>query len=272
MDAQTTTEGTATQGTATVAVTETPAAFDPTTIPPDFKPHYEAAEKHFASEREKAIAKATEELKASYSEVEQRAKGFDSLISDPRFQEFRKSLDNPQPKQEQRKGIFDDLTGDDYVSLINDPKKFGAHLEKVIAERAAADLKPQVEKVAAEADRMKLEGELKEFAAKNTDFWDKGVNAKFNEIARRYKGALSIEDTYFLAKREQIEKEAEQKAIQKAHQIVEEKRQASLEKPGVSSARSTGAPIKVRSNVEAMQIAVEYQKAGREIPEFEYVS
>lgn len=233
---------------------ETPAtpepeksAFDPNKLPDDIKTFVEA---------QKA------EVAKKYADYEQRvaqAREWEQVRNDPRFQEFQRSLSAPaQPKP------FE-IDDDRFTKALTDKGEFTRLVQEAAKNLLESQVGPQLAQTNQQIQFQNKVTELKETVAKYPDFKDLDSQGKIEPIIRKYPN-LSFEDAYWLAKKDDLNAEADRRA----RGIVNQKKQGNIEKPGNAPA-GKGAKVQVKSRLEAMELAYDAQQAGRPIPEMEYV-
>lgn len=237
----------------TPSSTPAPVAFDPAKLPPE----HQTAFKSWQAEQEKKYS--------NYSEYEKRAKAFDTLVGHPEFREWYQNRQTPKPAPAPEKPQALDISDEDFSAILGgDKAKFAQVLDKMVQQRAEGLIGPKLQKTEQEVTTMRRVSEIERFAKDNADFWKLDDDGKIEPLIQKYP-QLPIADVYKLAKFDTLKQEA----VARAHGIVEKKRAAVTEKPGVSSANSQG-KVKVKDRIEAMEIAAEYGRKGLEAPVFEY--
>lgn len=230
--------------------------FDPSILPPELRSRYEATlaakEKEYASKY------------ADYDQAKQSAQQLQALTQHPAFRQWYAEQQNPQPKPQQEKAPEPELSPEKYAELLSDPKAFQSYINQAVEQRAQQLVMPEVQKTRDQVQLMDKRQEIERFAAQHPDFWELDKQGKLEPVLRRY-GNLSIEDAYKLARYDSLKKEA----INEAHGVVSQKRQASVERPGVASSRSSSGPVKAKNRQEAGDIVADYLRRGIEPPDIE---
>lgn len=219
-----------------------PKAFDPQSLPPE----------------------AQEYFKKQYSDYDKHkslASEYQRLIQHPLFQEWYHGLRN-QSQKEAPKPQKLEITDDEFVGALSDKSKFLQLVEKAAEMRANQILGPQLQQTQFEVNLQKRTNEINVTASKYPDFMELDKKGLIEPILLKYPN-LGIEDAYWLAKRHTINEEIDRKA----RGLVEKKKSASAERPGASGARSN--KVVAKSTLEAMEIAANAFRAGKEVPEIE---
>ena len=231
------TEGTKTDTTGTP---ETPVkAFDPASISPDTKAYFD---KQYAD----------------HGKYKEMASEYEQMLRTREFQEWYQGLRKPK---EQKFEISDD----EFVGALSDKGKF-SQLISALAEKIATEkLGPQLEQVQAQANLANRTNELNRTLAKYPDFQEmldqKGL---LEGYVNKYPN-LGWDEIYKLAKWENFNEEVDKRA----RGLVDSKKAASVEKPGATTGAKSRR-IKAKNSLEAMEIAAEAFKAGREAPEIDF--
>lgn len=223
------------------------AAFDPNKLPDDIKNFVEA---------QKA------EVSKKYADYEQRvaqAREWEQVRNDPRFQEFQRSLSAPsQPKP------FE-IDDDRYTKALTDKGEFVRLVQEAAKNLLESQVAPQLAQTQNQIQFQNKVAELKETTTKYPDFKDLDSQGKIEPLIRKYPN-LSFEDAYWLAKKDDLNAEADRRA----RGIINQKKAGTTERPNNAPA-GRGAKVQVKSRLEAMELAYDAQQAGRPIPEMEYV-
>lgn len=230
---------------------ETPApeaAFDPNALPPEHKSIWDRADKTF-SEKYKG-----------YDDFKSRANALDSLVKDPEFVNWYQNRNKPKATEPAKE---EDLTPEQWQAISQDPKAFNLYLKQQAKKMFDEQYGPQIQAQTQTVDVLKRQSEIEIFAAQNKDFWNLDEKGLIEPIIKKYP-KLGLDEVYKLAKYDTLQEEA----TKKAHGIVEKKKTATTEKPGVSSAATNG-KVKVKNREEAMLIAMENARAGRASPDFD---
>ncbi len=234
-------------------ISETPAPieqpFDPNALPPEHKSIWDRAEKT-----------ATEKYK-DFDAFKTRASALDTLVKDPGFVEWYqnrgKSKAAPAPAKEE------ELSAEQFAAISSDPKALNLYLNQRLEKMFNDQIAPKIAEQAQTVDVLKRQSEIEIFAVQKKDFWDLDAKGLIEPIIKKYP-KLGLDEVYKLAKYDTLQEEA----TKKAHGIVDKKKAASTEKPGVSSA-STGQRVKVKNRQEAMEIAMKNARDGRPAPDFD---
>ena len=243
------------------AVPETQAApadtnFDPSILPPELRSRYEAT----LAAREKEISSKY----AGYDEAMTAKQQLTALTQHPAFRQWYAEQQNPQPKAQEKAAPEPELSPEKHVEIISDPKAMQSYINDLVERRANQLVMPEVQKTREQVQLMDKRQEIERFASAHPDFWDLDKQGKLEPVLRKY-NSISIEDAYKLAKFDTLKKEA----ISEAHGIVSQKKQASVERPGVSSSRSSSGPIKAKNRQELGEIVADYHRRGLEAPDIE---
>ena len=215
-----------------------PKTFDPASITPEIKSYYEKQYKDHVRFKEYATE-------------------YEQLLRAPEFQEWYKGLKAPkQPAPEQ------EITDEQFQAALSDKKNLSALIRAEAKRLLDSEYAPQLSEVKRENDFVKKSSELDKVMTKYPDFADLDDRGLIEPLVRE---GLSFERAYKLAKWENFNEEVDRRA----RGLVEKKKAASVEKPG-ATANAKSRRVKVKSKEEAMMIAAEAFKAGREAPEIDF--
>ena len=230
------------------------AFFDQRGVPPELEPAYK--------QMQAAFTKKTQGI----AETKKKAGYFDQLAAYQPFRQWYEAQRNPAPEKEPAKPAEPapvELTEEQHQELLSSPSKMAAFIREEARRQVEAVAMPQTREAVKEVAILKKQGEIDDFAAQHPDFWKLDDAGRIEPLLRRYPG-MGIEDIYKLAKYPDLEAEA----VAKAHKLVEQKKGAVSEKPGLQG-RSGQQPVKVKNREEAMRLSWEEAKAGRALPDFE---
>ena len=245
---------------------------DPSTLPPELRKSYDNMLRDYK--------KKTSEVSA----IRQKAEIFDQLRSDPRFQSWAKSLTQEQ-RQEAAEVAADqagvELTQEQYLEMIQDPKKLASFVRKC-AEEVSAPTKKQLE----ETQRKLLVAEASTIVdaySSATDEEGKQLHPNFEKLSnvkgvnlikffldqdlpknqddwelkldKAYKSALNLY--------QEIRGEGKSEALG----IVKKKIATSTETPTApSNGAVSSADVTKMSDSEAVKYAVSLARQGKRIP------
>ena len=226
--------------------------FNPEALPADIK-------SYVTKQREEAQAEASKKY-ADYERHRAAAQEWEGVRNDPRFQAWSESLRKPpEPK------AFE-ISDDQFAAALSDKGQF----TKLVQDAAKALLEqtvgPQLESVKQHNEFQSKVTELQQTVAKFPDFKDLDKRGLIEPIIRKYP-ALSFEDAYWLAKKDTLNEEADRRA----RGIIDGKKKATVERPGVPPAAAKGAKVSAKNREEAMNMVAEAIRAGRPVPEFEEI-
>ena len=252
-----------TQGT---AQTQEETFFDPKGLSPELEQAYK--------QMQASYTKKTQEI----ADVRKKAESLDQLIKyDPFVKWYNKHLTGgdpveqlapkPESNRESPKGptgLFEDLTDDEYQLLSADKAKFGKYMQQKIIEQASQVALPVAQAAKQKVEYLENLSKIERFAQEHSDFWDLDSKGLIEPLIEKHPG-LDIEDVYKLAKFPYLQQEA----IQKAHQMVQDKKNATVERPGLGI--PSAGKVKVKSREEAMNMAWDYHARGQTPPDFEIV-
>lgn len=221
------------------AAPQTPPVFDPSTLPPELQRKL-----------------------SDYDALSQRAQSYDQLVRHPEFQKWYAGQTGQKPASPTAKSPLESYSDEQLASLgISRPQ--AEFIDKLAEERAKMFAEPRINEAKQEVAVMRRASEIESFAKEHSDFWELDKQNLIEPVLNKYP-SISIQDAYILAKAPFLQQEA----VNKAHGIVEKKKAASVERPGVSPSASAG-KVKVKDRVEAMEIAMRYAREGKEAPDFE---
>lgn len=237
----------------TEAPAQEDAFFDAKNLSPDLAEVYK--------NMQAAYTRKTQEIAA----VRDKAKTFDQLVSYQPFVDWYNNQRNGNKKPEVAapENAPEVISDEEFSSLFNDKNKFSEHLKKAIREYAEKTVLPVTEAVQRETRLIKREAEINAFAQDHADFWDLDAKNLIEPLIIKYP-SMELDDIYKLAKFPFLQEEA----INKAHNAVQQKKQAVVEKPNTGVASSS--LVKVKNRREAMELAYDYASQGKPLPEFIY--
>lgn len=238
--------------------------FDPNQVPPELQAAYKSMQA--------AFTKKTQGL----AEYKKKAESLDQLVGyDPFVQWYNKHLTGAdkekveQPKAKpaestapKNPGLFEDLSDEEYQLLMTDKGKMGKYLQAKIQEQAMNVAMPGIQQAQQKVQYMENLSKIERFAQEHPDFWELDKKGLIEPLIDRYPG-LELDDIYKLAKFPFVQQEA----VQKAHQMVQMKQSATVEKPGLGLPSVSKA--KVKSREEAMSLAWDYAARGQAVPDME---
>lgn len=221
---------------------EAPKAFDPNSLPPEAKQHFD---KQYEG----------------YDKYKGMAQEYERLLKAPEFQQWYQGLRAPQTKQPEPQKF--ELSNDDFVAALSDPKKFAELIDRRAEFIAQQKLAPQIQQTQWEVGLQKRTNELDRTMAKYPDFKDLDAKGLIEQAIMKYPN-IGFEDAYWLAKRHTFNEEVDRRA----RGLVQTKKNASTERPGTSAgARSNR--VTAKTTLEAMEIAAEAFRQGREVPDID---
>lgn len=215
----------------------TPKPFDPSSIAPEVKSHFE---KQYDG----------------YGKYKELASEYEQLLKTKEFREWYQGMQQPKPEVKQ------EISDEEFVAALSDKSKF-AQLVRAEAERVASEkFGPKLQQVEFQAAFATKKSELDQVVSKYPDFMDLDSRGLIEPYTRE---GLSFERAYKLAKFDNLNEEVDRRA----RGLVDSKKAASVEKPGATSGAKSR-KVKAKSSLEAMEIAAEAYKAGREAPEIDF--
>ena len=226
--------------------TQTSKVFDPEALPAEIK--------SYVSKREEEVNKKY----ADYDRHVQAAREWEGVRNDPRFQEWARSLNQPQkPKAE--------ITDEQFSAAFADKNQMAALIRQQAEALLAERFGPELEKVKIQNDFNAKVTELQQTVKDHPDFKDLDKRGLIEPIIRKYPN-MNFEDAYKMAKYSTMNEEADRRA----RGIIDSKKKASVERPGpASGARSP--KVSAKNREEAMTMVMEAARAGRPIPEFDEI-
>lgn len=236
--------------------------FDPKGLSPELQQAYK--------QMQAAFTKKTQDI----SEARKKAETLDQLVGYSPFVKWYNGHVNGEPTtgkpteqlgepEKAPQAILDSLSEEEMQLLSTDPKKFKEVLRQAIREEASQALLPMMLETRKEVEYQKNLSKVESFSKEHSDFWDLDDKGLIDPLIAKYPG-MGLEDIYKLAKYPYLE----QDAVQKAHGIVQQKKAATVEKPGVGLPSSN--KVRVKSREEAMALAWDYAERGQTVPEFEF--
>jgi len=220
-------------------VEDTPKAFDPASISPETKSYFEKQYEGHGKYKEMA------------SEYEQ-------ILKTKEFQDWYQGL--RQPKQAPDHEISDD----EFVAALSDKTKLAQFIRNEAKKMVSEEFGPQLQQTQQKLELSAKTNELNEVIAKNPDFMELDKRGLIEPYLRKYPG-ISFEDAYWLGKKHTLNEDIDRRA----RGLVDSKKAASVEKPGATNGAKSRR-IKAKNSLEAMEIAAEAFKAGREAPEIDF--
>ena len=228
--------------------------FDPAQLPPELEATYK--------KMQAAFTQKTQGLAESKKKVE----AYDQLLAAPEFRRWFYEQTNPAPEKpevQKEKEQPPALSDEQLAEIATDPRKLVAFVEAVVQDRLTRTVMPVAEGARLKAEELSLQRDIESFGNQVPDFWELDRQGLIDRALDRYPG-LSIEDAYKIAKFPTMSAEADKRA----HGIVQSKKSAVVEKPGLNSMPgSSKATFKTRG--EAMDAVAEAFMAGRPIPDIE---
>ena len=217
----------------------TPKPFDPASIAPEVKSHFEKQYDGFSKYKEMAAE-------------------YENLLRAPQFQEWYRGLNQPKTDK------FE-VTDEQFVQALSNKDQF-ASLVNSLAEKVAKEkFGPQIEQVQMQANLANKSNELNRVLTKYPDFQEMVDQRGLLEGYIQKYPNLGFEEIYKLAKWDNFNTEVDKRA----RGLVDSKKAASVEKPGTTSGAKSR-KVKAKSSLEAMEIAAEAFKAGREAPDIDF--
>lgn len=221
--------------------------FDPSTIPAEIKEYFGKQK----AEYEKKFA--------DYETKSKAAQEWESVRTDPRFNEWVKSLNAPQaPKP------FE-ISDEQFTAALSDKAHFIALVNQAARQLLDQQVRPQLEQTQHHLQLQSKINEIKEVSRKYPDFEELDKRGSIEPLVRKYPN-LSFEEIYKIAKFETLDEEADKRA----RGIIDKKKTSGVERghnaPGAKSSRVTA-----KNREEAMEMVMEAVKAGREVPEFDAI-
>ena len=246
----------------TAAPETTGAGAAPTPGGREFNPEALPAEiKTYVQRQKEAAATEAAAKYADYERHRAAAQEWEGVRNDPRFQKWAEGLRQPAPAKP-----FE--VSDEAFSAIlsGDKGKFQEAVMQAAQHLLKEQVAPQLESVKQHNEFQAKVGELQQTVAKFPDFKDLDKRGLIEPIIRKYP-ALSFEDAYWLAKKDTLNEEADRRA----RGIIDGKKKATVERPGVPPAAAKGAKVSAKNREEAMNMVAEAIRAGRPVPEFEEI-
>lgn len=238
--------------------------FDPKGLSPELEPAYK--------QMQAAFTKKTQGL----ADYRKKSESLDQLVQYKPFvdwynrhvsgtDEARK--EQPAPKQPESKppapqGLFDDLSDEEYQLLSSDKGKFGKYMQSKIADMAAQVAGPMAQQAQQKVQYLENLSTIERFGQEHPDFWELDGKGLIEPLLEKHPG-LGIEEVYKLAKFPFLQQEA----VQKAHQMVSMKRNATVEQPGLGI--PSAGKLKAKTREDAMNMAWEYASRGQAVPDID---
>lgn len=221
--------------------------FDPSKIDPKVKEHFE---KEYSTKY------------ADYDESKKAAQQLNSIRNDPAFQDWLKNRNNPPPAPKPKEF---EISDDQFTAALTDKGQFTKLVQDAAKHLLANEVQPKLQQTEAHFQLEAKRNELGALVQKYPDFKDLDKRGLIEPIIQKYRGNISFEDAYWVAK-QHVYKEEIAKA---ARGQVNDRKGASVERPNnaPSAKRNT---VKVADRLEAMERAAEDFRAGREVAEYEY--
>lgn len=220
-----------------------PKAFDPASLPPEAKQHFD---KQYEG----------------YEKFKGMAQEYERLLKAPEFQQWYQGIRAPQTQTKQEPKRFE-LSNEDFVAALSDPKKFSQTVYQLAEQIANEKFAPQIQQTQWEINLQKRTSEVERTMAAHSDFKELDSKGLIEPILMKYP-TIGMEDAYWLAKRGTMNEEIDRRA----RGLVQQKKNASTEKPGTSAgARSNR--VTAKTTLEAMEIAAEAFRQGREVPDID---
>lgn len=244
------------------------------------------------NQTETAVAELEPEVKVEETAKENKAESFDPSKIDPKVKEYfekeystkYKDYDDSRRAAQELNLIKNDPGFQKWIMERNAPKASPfeisdeqltaaltdkAQFTKLVQEAAKNLLQTEVAPKLAQTEKhFQIEAkknELSEVARKYPDFKDLDKRGLIEPIIVKYRGGISFEDAYWVAK-QYVYKEEVAKA---ARGQVSDRKGASTERPNNAPGVRRNV-VKVADRLEAMERAAEDFRAGREIAEYEY--
>lgn len=213
-------------------------AFDPSNIPAEVQDHYK---KQYGD----------------YESLKQQAQQWEGVRNDQRFQQWAQGLNAPQtPKP------FE-ITDDQFASALTDKAQFLNLVNQAAEQLVNQKVGPQLQQTQYQIEFSRANAEIAQMKAKYPDFDELDKRNMIAPYVQKYRG-ISFEDAYWLAKKGTFNEEVDKRA----RGVVASKKGASVERPGTPPGARTN-KVKVGTRLEAMELAAEAFRAGKEPPEFE---
>jgi hypothetical protein len=245
-------EGAPEAGSAAPAGTPATKQFDPEALPAEIKGYV-------TKQREAAATEAAAKY-ADYERHRAAAQEWEGVRNDPRFQQWAEGLRKPAPAKP-----FE-VSDEAFAAILSGDKgKFQETVMQAAQHLLKEQVAPQLERVNQHNEFTSKVTELQQTVAKYPDFKELDKRGLIEPLIRKYPG-LSFEDAYKLAKHETINEEADRRA----RGIVDGKKKATVERPGVTTA-AKGARVVAKNREEAMNMVAEAIRAGRPVPEFDEI-
>ena len=219
---------------------QTPATFDPSKIDPQVKSHFDKQYEGY----EKYKGMATE---------------YEQILRSKEFQEWYQGLRQPKAQTQPQ-----EISDEEFVAALSDKTKLSQLIRAESKRLMNEEFGPQLQQTQQKLELTAKTNELNEVIAKNPDFMDLDKRGLIEPYLKKYPG-ISFEDAYWLGKKHTMNEEIDRRA----RGLVDSKKAASVEKPGATTGAKSR-KVKAKSKLEAMEIAAEAFKAGREAPEIEF--
>ena len=226
---------------AETAKEEAPKAFDPNSLPAEAKAHFD---KQYEG----------------YGRYKEMASEYETLLKTNEFREWYQGQRQAPAKQPQKFEVSDEQ----FVGALSNKDQFTSLVNSLAEKLVNEKIGPQLQQAQMQAQLANKTNELDKVMGKYPDFMDLDKRGFIEPVLRKYPG-ISYEDAYWLGKRHTINEDIDKRA----RGLVESKKAASVEKPGPASGQRSHR-VKAKTSLEAMEIAAEAYKAGREIPDFDF--
>lgn len=240
--------------------------FDPKGLSPELEQAYK--------QMQAAFTKKTQDV----ASIRKKAESLDQLVEYGPFKDWYgkhisgadkqapQRQEQPAPKQESKPepSLFEELSDDEFQLMSADKAKLGKYLQAKIMEQASRAALPVAQAAQQKVQYLENLSTIERFGQEHPDFWDLDKQGLIEPLLDRHPG-LGIEEVYKLAKFPFLQQEA----VQKAHQLVNMKKAATVEKPGLGT--PSAGKVKVKNREEAMALAMDYAMRGQTPPDFEIV-
>jgi hypothetical protein len=261
---QTSTESTVAQGTQQEQVQagtgeqkqQEEVFFDPKSVPPELEQAYK--------QMQGAFTKKTQEI----ADIRKKAESLDQLVGYKPFvdwyqkhtsgQDKVSESESPAKDSKQEQPKQKELSDEEFELLKTDKNRFMDYVKELARQESL----PIALKAQQKVEYLETVNKIEAFAKDHPDFWDLDQKGLIETTIKKYPN-LEIDDIYRLAKYPFLEQEA----VQKAHQIVQQKKDSVVEKPTTSG--GTNPVKKFKSRLEAMIATADAVAAGQEPPNWE---
>lgn len=219
-------------------------AFDPAKIDPKAKEYFD------------------KEYSTKYSDYESHKKAsqeYNLVRNDPEFQKWIMSRNQPeQPKP------FD-ITDDQFTAALTDRAQFVKLVQEAAKHLVNNEIGPKLQQTDRHFQVEAKKSELSKVIQKYPDFSEMDKRGLIAPVVEQYRGLVSFEDAYWIAKRQTWNEDV----AKAARGQVNNRKSANVEK-GDNAPSVRKNVLKFDSREEALQAVAAAIREGREVPEIDY--